>query len=85
LDSGSIPSLFTYEDIVEEPISETEIREVREVPEQVCKFWHDYGGDNNALPPAGSMMMVEEPWMSSEKLDDGTHLQKNCQERASKG
>jgi hypothetical protein len=22
------------------------------------------------------MMMVEEPWMSSEKLDDGAHLQK---------
>jgi ribonuclease Z len=72
LDSGSIPSLFTYEDIVEELISE--IPEVREVPDQVHKFWHDYVGDNNALPPAGSMLMVEEPWMSSEKLDDGTHL-----------
>jgi ribonuclease Z len=71
--------LFTYEDIVEELISE--IPEVREVPEQVRKFWHNYVGDKNALTPVGSMLMVEEPWISqsSEKLDDSAHLQETDQ------
>ncbi|KAK3163209.1 hypothetical protein QOZ80_1AG0000690 [Eleusine coracana subsp. coracana] len=75
LDRASIPSLFTYEDIVEELISE--IPEVRAVPEQVCKFWHNNVGSKNALPPVGSMPMVEEPWINqnSEKLDHGTRLQ----------
>ena len=61
LDSASIPSLFTYKDIVEELVSE--IPEVREVPEQVLKFWQNNAIVKN-IPPAGScMLMVEEPWI----------------------
>ncbi|RLM93406.1 uncharacterized protein C2845_PM08G00490 [Panicum miliaceum] len=70
LDSASIPSLFTYKDIVEELVSE--IPEVREVPEQVLKFWQNNANVRN-IPPAGSrMLMVEEPWIGqkSDKLDD---------------
>ncbi|XP_062188934.1 tRNase Z TRZ3, mitochondrial-like [Phragmites australis] len=76
LDRASIPSLFTLEDIVEELISE--IPEVREVPEQVRKFWQNNADDKNTLPPAGNgMLMVEEPWISqnSGKVDDDTPLQ----------
>ncbi|KAL6850226.1 hypothetical protein ACP4OV_020853 [Aristida adscensionis] len=75
LDRASIPSLFTYEDIVEELISE--IPEVREVPEQVCMFWQNEVDNMNTLPPVGSRMMVEEPWINQNagKLDNGTHLQ----------
>ncbi|TVU23016.1 hypothetical protein EJB05_32742, partial [Eragrostis curvula] len=61
LDRASSPSLFTYEDIVEELISE--IPEVREVPEHVCKFWHHNPDDKSTLAPVGSMLMVEEPWI----------------------
>ncbi|CAO2194337.1 unnamed protein product [Urochloa humidicola] len=72
LDSACIPSLFTYKDIVEELVSE--IPEVREVPEQVGKFWQNCANSKN-IPPAGSrMLMVEEPWIGqkSDKLDDGS-------------
>ncbi|XP_062230438.1 tRNase Z TRZ3, mitochondrial-like [Phragmites australis] len=72
LDRASIPSLFTYKDIVEELLSE--IPEVREVPEQVHKFWQNNVDNKNTLPPVGNLMlMVEEPWISqnSGKLDDG--------------
>ena len=72
LDSASIPSLFTYKDIVEELVSE--IPEVREVPEQVLKFWQNNAIVKN-IPPAGScMLMVEEPWIGqkSDKLVDGS-------------
>ncbi|TKW11971.1 hypothetical protein SEVIR_5G006900v4 [Setaria viridis] len=70
LDSASIPSLFTYKDIVEELVSE--IPEVREVPEQVHKFWQNNVNYKNTL-------MVEEPWINqkSDKLDDGTIFQKH--------
>lgn len=51
LDSASIPSLFTYKDIVQDLVSE--IPEIREVPEQVHKFWQNNVNDRNILPPAG--------------------------------
>lgn len=76
LDNASIPSLFTYKDIVEELVSE--IPEVKEVPELVRKFWQNNANDKT-MPPAGSsMLMVEEPWISqkSDKLDDGRPFQK---------
>jgi len=72
LDSASIPSSFTYKDIVKELVSE--IPEVREVPEQVLKFWQNNAIVKN-IPPAGScMLMVEEPWIGqkSDKLVDGS-------------
>jgi ribonuclease Z len=62
--------LFTYKDIVEELVSE--IPEVREVPEQVRKFWQ-----NNVNYK--KILMVEEPWINQkpDKLDDGTIFQKH--------
>ncbi|CAO2205041.1 unnamed protein product [Urochloa humidicola] len=71
LDSASIPSLFTYKDIVEELVFE--IPEVTEVPEQVRKFWQNNANGKNILP-AGSRTMVEEPWIGqkSDKLDGGS-------------
>ncbi|KAM3329552.1 hypothetical protein ACQJBY_026541 [Aegilops geniculata] len=63
LDRASIPSLFSYEEIVDELISE--IPEIKEVPEQISKFWQSSVDQKNALAPAGKhMLMVEEPWIS---------------------
>ncbi|KAJ1281849.1 hypothetical protein BS78_03G005400 [Paspalum vaginatum] len=52
LDRAAIPSLFTYKDIVQELVSE--IPEIREVPEQVHKFWQNNLNDQNTLSPAGN-------------------------------
>ncbi|KAM3348341.1 hypothetical protein ACQJBY_021935 [Aegilops geniculata] len=63
LDRASIPSLFSYEEIVDELISE--IPEIKEVPEQISKFWQSSVDQKSALAPAGKhMLMVEEPWIS---------------------
>ncbi|VAH74957.1 unnamed protein product [Triticum turgidum subsp. durum] len=65
LDRASIPSLFSYEEIVDELISE--IPEIKEVPEQISKFWQSSVDQKNALAPAGKhMLMVEEPWISKD-------------------
>lgn len=79
LDRSSIPSLTTYGDIVDELLSE--IPEIKEVPEQISKFWQ-----SNSV--GKHMLMVEEPWITenssvcnfvdensnSGKLQDGTPL-----------
>ncbi|KAL5654193.1 hypothetical protein ACJX0J_033512, partial [Zea mays] len=74
LDRTSIPNLFTYKDFVEELVSE--IPAIREVPEQVCKFWQNNVNDNNILTPTGNHM-GEEQWINkkSDKVDDGTLFQ----------
>lgn len=65
LDRASIPSLCSYEEIVGELISE--IPEIKEVPEQISKFWQSSVGQKCALAPAGEhMLMVEEPWISKD-------------------
>jgi len=72
--------LFTHKDIVEELVSE--IPEVREVPEQVLKFWQNNAIVKN-IPPAGScMLMVEEPWIGqkSAKLDGSPKHPRDNQE-----
>lgn len=79
LDRSSIPSLTTHGDIVDELLSE--IPEIKEVPEQISKFWQ-----SNSV--GKHMLMVEEPWITenssvcnfvdensnSGKLQDGTPL-----------
>ncbi|KAM0836185.1 hypothetical protein ACQ4PT_062469 [Festuca glaucescens] len=65
LDRASIPSLCSHEDIVDELISE--IPEIKEVPEQISKFWQSSVDQRSALPPDGKhMLMVEEPWINKD-------------------
>uniref|UniRef100_A0A0D9UYQ6 ribonuclease Z n=1 Tax=Leersia perrieri TaxID=77586 RepID=A0A0D9UYQ6_9ORYZ len=86
LDRASIPSLSSYEDIVGELLSE--IPEIKEVPEQIRKFWRSNANQNTMHSVGKHMLMVEEPWItenssasnaldrksSSGKLQDGTPL-----------
>ena len=80
LDSASIPSSFTYKDIVKELVSE--IPEVREVPEQVLKFWQNNANVKNIQPAGSRMLMVEEPWIGqkSAKLDGSPKHPRDNQE-----
>ncbi|KAG2585973.1 hypothetical protein PVAP13_5NG004600 [Panicum virgatum] len=80
LDSASIPSSFTYKDIVKELVSE--IPEVREVPEQVLKFWQNNANVKNIQPAGSLMLMVEETWIGqkSAKLDGSPKHPRDNQE-----
>ena len=62
LDRASIPSLCSYEDIVDELISE--IPEIKEVPEQISKFWQ-----SSALSPAD---VLDEQGNSTKSQDDSS-------------
>ncbi|KAG8052714.1 hypothetical protein GUJ93_ZPchr0001g29504 [Zizania palustris] len=86
LDRASIPNLSTYGDIVDELLSE--IPEIKEVPEQISKFWQSNADQNTIHSSSKHMLMVEEPWITentsisnvvdekskSGKLQDGTPL-----------
>lgn len=80
LDGASIPNLSTYEEIVDELISE--IPEIKEVPEQIGKFWQSNVDQINTLPPVGNhMLMVEEPWINQNScLPDVLDEQRNSDE-----
>ncbi|KQK03434.2 hypothetical protein BRADI_2g07852v3 [Brachypodium distachyon] len=98
LDRASIPSLCTYEDIVDELISE--IPEIKEVPEQIRKFWQSNLEQKSTIPPLSKhKLMVEEPWINqnsclpgvldeqknSDKFQDGSSLRESGWRKRPKG
>uniref|UniRef100_A0A453EIJ9 ribonuclease Z n=1 Tax=Aegilops tauschii subsp. strangulata TaxID=200361 RepID=A0A453EIJ9_AEGTS len=81
LDRASIPSLFSYEEIVDELISE--IPEIKEVPEQISKFWQSSVDQKNALAPAGKHMLNEQGNLA--KFQDDSSLRESVWRKRPKG